>query len=334
MTNFIITGAAGFIGFHLTKKLLSEGHKVVGIDNLNDYYDVKLKLDRLAQLIGNNFNFENIDIADKGKVLSIFDRYPETTHVINLAAQAGVLYSLKHPSKFVDSNVHGILNILEGCKEIGVRHCLFASSASVYGANKQLPWAEHHGVDHQISLYGATKKASESIAHSYAYMYDMNITGLRFFNVYGPWGRPDSAGFIFTKAILAGEPITVYGHGDMYRDFTYVGDIVKGVAALAETLPTPDENWDDGKPCSSFANYRVYNIGNSKPVHLMHFIKCLEKELDKKAIMNFEDIRHGEIVFSKSDTTRLAQAVGYRPTTLIEDGVKQFIDWWKVYYGV
>ena len=336
MGNFLVTGAAGFIGFHLAQRLLASGHTVVGIDNLNDYYDVTLKASRLALLeAGPQFRFVRMDITDRDGMASLFEGEPFAC-VIHLAAQAGVRYSLINPHAYIDSNLSGFLNVLEGCRRQGVRHLVYASSSSVYGANSRMPFSVHGNVDHPLSLYAATKKANELMAHTYASLYGLPCTGLRFFTVYGPWGRPDMALFLFTKAILEGRPVDVYNQGRMKRDFTYIDDIIEGVCRVMERIPAPDPRWraDCPDPASSFAPYRIYNIGNNRPVELLHFIDILEKNLRMKAGKNFLPMQPGDVPETYADVDELAADVGFRPKTPIEEGIKNFVTWYRDYYKV
>ena len=336
MGNFLVTGAAGFIGFHLAQRLLASGHTVVGIDNLNDYYDVTLKASRLALLeAGPQFRFVRMDITDRDGMASLFEGEPFAC-VIHLAAQAGVRYSLINPHAYIDSNLSGFLNVLEGCRRQGVRHLVYASSSSVYGANSRMPFSVHGNVDHPLSLYAATKKANELMAHTYASLYGLPCTGLRFFTVYGPWGRPDMALFLFTKAILEGQPIDVYNQGRMKRDFTYIDDIIEGVCRVMERIPAPDPRWraDCPDPASSFAPYRIYNIGNNRPVELLHFIDILEKNLRMKAGKNFLPMQPGDVPETYADVDELAADVGFRPKTPIEEGIRNFVTWYRDYYKV
>jgi UDP-glucuronate 4-epimerase len=332
----LVTGAAGFIGYHTARRLLERGDEVVGVDNLNDYYDVSLKEARLARLREQaGFSFERLDIADRDAVAALFDRLkPEV--VINLAAQAGVRYSLENPHAYTDSNVTGFLNILEGCRHNGVRHLVFASSSSVYGANTKQPFSEHQNVDHPVSLYAATKKANELMAHTYAHLFGLSVTGLRFFTVYGPWGRPDMALFRFTRGILAGEPIPVYNAGQMIRDFTYVDDIVEGVVRVVDTPARPDPRWTGGDPdpATSSAPYRVFNIGNNMPVLLLDCIAMLEECLGSKAQMNFLPIQPGDVTSTMADVSELENAVGFRPRTPLREGIARFVQWYREYYGI
>jgi UDP-glucuronate 4-epimerase len=332
----LVTGAAGFIGFHLSKRLILEGYQVTGIDNMNDYYDVNLKKDRLANLEKlEGFQFRKIDLSDKSSIDQLF-KEGRFDYVVNLAAQAGVRYSLKNPYAYIDSNIYGFLNILEACRHSSVKHLVFASSSSVYGANTKMPFSIHHNVDHPISLYAASKKANELMAHTYASLYNIPSTGLRFFTVYGPWGRPDMALFLFTRAIFEGKPIDVYNHGKMKRDFTYVDDIVEGMARLIPKVPEPDTLWsgDHPDPSSSFAPYRIYNIGNNQPVELMKFIETIEKYAGKEAEKNFMEIQQGDVPATFADVDDLMKDVGFRPNTSIDDGVRSFINWYKEYYKV
>ena len=332
--NILVTGAAGFIGFHTAKALLDRGDHVVGVDNLNDYYDVSLKQARLDQLEGRNgFRFVRCELADRAAVEDLF-RTEKFECVIHLAAQAGVRYSLTNPHAYVDSNLTGFLNILEGCRHWGVEHLVYASSSSVYGADTSMPFSVHQNVDHPLSLYGATKKANELMAHSYAHLYGLPVTGLRFFTVYGPWGRPDMALFLFTKRILAGEPIDVFNNGEHARDFTYIDDIVEGVVRSADRVAEPNPDWDGAEPDpgTSSAPYRLYNIGNNNPVQLMDFIAAIEKALGKEAEKNFLPLQPGDVPETYADIDALEEAVGYRPKTSIEDGIARFIEWYREYY--
>ncbi|MGE0055065.1 MAG: NAD-dependent epimerase [Hyphomicrobium sp.] len=332
----LVTGAAGFIGFHTCKPLLERGDEVVGIDNLNAYYDVRLKEDRLAQLEGTpGFRFIKCDIADRDVMAKLFAD-EKFDRVVHLAAQAGVRYSLQSPHAYADSNLQGFLNILEGCRHSKVAHCVFASSSSVYGANTKMPFSVSQSVDHPISLYAATKKANELMAHTYAHLYRLPMTGLRFFTVYGPWGRPDMAPFIFTGKILAGEPIDVFNEGRQARDFTYIDDIVEGVVRTMDKIAEPDSAWssDDPNPATSRAPYRIYNIGNNKPVPLEHFIALIEKETGRTAIKNLLPAQPGDVPMTYADVDALAEAVGFKPSTSIEDGMKRFVSWYRDYYKV
>lgn len=330
----LITGAAGFIGFHLSKKLCGLGYAVTGIDNLNDYYEVSLKESRLAILQKTEgFSFQRMELTDKKAIDTLFAQN-NFKYVVNLAAQAGVRYSLTNPYAYLESNLHGFLNILEACRHNKTEHLVYASSSSVYGANKTMPFSVHHNVDHPISLYAATKKSNELMAHTYSALYNLPTTGLRFFTVYGPYGRPDMALFIFTKAILEGKPIDVYNHGKMKRDFTYVDDIVEGITRLIPTVPTPDKKWNGATPdaASSFAPYRLYNIGNNNPVELLQFIETIENKLGKKAVKNLLPIQEGDVPETFADVEALTEAVGFKPSTSIETGIGKFIDWYQSYY--
>lgn len=331
---FLVTGAAGFIGFHTAKALLDRGDEVIGLDNLNPYYDVSLKQARLAQLEGRNgFTFHKLDLADRAGMEKLFSE-TRPQRVIHLAAQAGVRYSLEAPHAYVDSNVVGMLNVLEGCRHNAVEHLVYASTSSVYGANTSLPFTVHDNVDHPLSLYAATKKADELMAHTYAHLYRLPVTGLRFFTVYGPWGRPDMALFTFTRKILAGEPIDVYNNGRHARDFTYIDDIVEGVVRTADKVAEPDPDWTgaDPDPASSSAPYRLYNIGNNNAVELMDFIECLEKALGREAKKNFLPLQPGDVPKTFADVDALSDAVGFRPSTPIEEGIARFVDWYRSYY--
>jgi UDP-glucuronate 4-epimerase len=336
MKRILITGMAGFIGYHLGKKLLEEDWQVVGIDNMNNYYDVQLKMDRLKQLEGKeNFKFFQLDISDKSGMAKLF-RDHGFGSVVNLAAQAGVRYSLTNPHAYIDSNISGFTNILEGCRHNQVKHLVFASSSSVYGANTHMPFSVHQNVDHPMSLYAATKKANELMAHTYASLYGLPVTGLRFFTVYGPWGRPDMALFLFTKAILAGEPINVFNHGRMRRDFTYIDDIVEGVARVIERVPEPNPVWrgDKPDPASSYAPYGIYNIGNNNPVDLLYFIRVIENALGKEAKKNMLPMQPGDVPATSADIDDLMQAVGFKPNTPVEVGIARFIEWYSWYYKI
>lgn len=331
----LVTGAAGFIGFHLSRRLLAAGQEVIGVDDLNDYYDVELKKARLAQLHDNpQFQFHRMDVADREGMKRLFETVaPE--RVFHLAAQAGVRYSLKNPHAYVDTNTVGFVNILEGCRHAQVEHLVYASSGSVYGGNTKVPFSIHDNVDHPLSLYAATKKANELIAHSYSHLYGMACTGLRFFSVYGPWGRPDMALFIFTKAILEDRPIDVYNHGKMLRDFTYIDDIVEGVVRVMERRAAPNPDWtgDQPDPGTSSAPYRIYNIGNNSPVELLYFIRVLEESLGKKAKMNMLPFQLGDIPATRADVDDLIQDVGFKPDTPIEVGVPRFVEWYRTHYN-
>ena len=332
----MVTGVAGFIGFHTAKALLDRGDEVVGVDNMNSYYDPALKQARLDQLAGRNgFSFHRTDLADKDAIGEVFAA-EKPQRVINLAAQAGVRYAFENPHAYLDSNLAGFLNILEGCRHNDVEHLVYASSSSVYGANTRMPFSVHQNVDHPVSFYAATKKANELMAHSYAHLYQIPTTGLRFFTVYGPWGRPDMSLFLFTKKILAGEPIDVFNHGQHMRDFTYIDDIVEGVLRTTDKVAEPDDTWsgDAPDPASSKAPYRLYNIGNNQPVELMHFIECIEKAVGKTAEKNFLPLQPGDVERTYADIDALSDAVGFRPSTPIEKGIERFVAWYKDFYGV
>ncbi|MBN1829379.1 MAG: NAD-dependent epimerase [Deltaproteobacteria bacterium] len=336
MERILVTGAAGFIGFHLAKRLLDDGGIVVGVDNLNDYYDPGLKKDRLRILQRNEkFTFYRQDIADRQAMEDLFRDRPFEI-VINLAAQAGVRHSIENPHAYISSNCTGFLNILEGCRHACVKHLVFASSSAVYGANTTMPFSIHHNVDHPVSLYAASKKANELMAHSYAALYGIPCTGLRFFTVYGPWGRPDMAYFLFTKAILEGKPINVYNEGRMQRDFTYIDDIVEGVVRIMGRIPQSSPSWDGSRPDpgTSFAPYRLYNIGNNTPVELLRFIDVLETCLRRKAEKNLLPMQPGDVPMTYADVHDLTYDVGYRPQTPVEAGIKQFVEWYADYYGI
>ncbi|MCG3116477.1 MAG: NAD-dependent epimerase [Candidatus Manganitrophus sp. SA1] len=330
----LVTGAAGFIGFHLSKRLLSQGHEVVGLDNLNDYYDVSLKQARLKQLEGHsNFRLVKADLADRPKMEEVFrnDRYERVFH---LAAQAGVRYSLTNPHVYIESNLVGFLHILEGCRQAQVPHLIYASSSSVYGANTQMPFSVHDRVDHPVSLYAATKKANELMAHTYSHLYRIPTTGLRFFTVYGPWGRPDMALFLFSKAILTGKPIELFNFGKMERDFTYIDDIIEGVVRVGEKIPAPDPNWSSRNPdpATSSAPYRIFNIGNNNPVALLTLVDTLEQCLGKKGERRLVPIQPGDVPATYADVDDLMKEVGFKPATPIEEGVRRFVDWYRGYY--
>jgi UDP-glucuronate 4-epimerase len=334
MAKILVTGAAGFIGFHLAKVLLDRGDEVVGLDNLNDYYDVSLKQARLEQIASHpNFRFVKIDLADRDGMSELF-REEKFDRVVNLAAQAGVRYSLKNPHAYVDSNLVGFVNILEGCRHNGVQHLVYASSSSVYGANTTMPFSIHHNVDHPVSLYAASKKANELMAHTYAHLYRLPVTGLRFFTVYGPWGRPDMALFLFTKAILEGKPIDVFNYGKMRRDFTYIDDIVEGVVRTLDHTAQPNPGWSGAAPDPGTSNapYRLYNIGNNNPVELLHLIQTLETALGKTAEKNLLPIQPGDVPATYADVDDLTRDVGFKPSTSIEDGVARFVDWYRGYF--
>jgi UDP-glucuronate 4-epimerase len=333
-SKILVTGAAGFIGFHLCQRFLERGDAVVGLDNLNDYYEVSLKENRLKKLTEKeNFTFVKCDLADRAGIEQLFagTRFDA---VVNLAAQAGVRYSLINPRAYVDANLVGFMNILEGCRQQQVGHLVYASSSSVYGANTRMPFSVHDNVDHPVSLYAASKKANELMAHTYAHLYGLPCTGLRFFTVYGPWGRPDMALFLFSKAILAGRPIDVFNHGQMRRDFTYIDDIVEGVVRVTDQPAQPNPQWsgDAPDPGTSAAPYRLYNIGNNNPVELMHLIETLEQALGKVAVKNFMPIQPGDVPATWANVDDLSRDVGFHPATTIEEGVAKFIEWYKGYY--
>ena len=334
MRKILVTGAAGFIGFHLSRRLLKEGDTVVGLDNLNDYYDVSLKQARLKLLQENeSFRFIRANLADRNELDSLFAKNGFEI-VVNLAAQAGVRYSLKNPYAYLDSNLTGFLNILEGCRHHPVKHLVFASSSSVYGGNTRMPFSTRDNVDHPLSLYAATKKSNELMAHAYASLHRIPCTGLRFFTVYGPWGRPDMALFLFTRAILENRPIDVFNHGKMKRDFTYIDDIVEGVVRVLDRIPEPDPAWrgDSPDPSSSFAPYRLYNIGNNRPVDLMEYITVLEDQLGRKADRNLLPMQAGDVPATCADVEDLTAAVGFRPATPIKEGIRRFVAWYREYY--
>jgi len=334
MKKILVTGAAGFIGFHVSKRFLESGTTIVGVDNLNDYYDVTLKKARLALLEKKaGFRFVRVNIADRERMSALFkEEAPEI--VVHLAAQAGVRYSLVNPHVYADSNLTGFINILEGCRHQKITHLVFASSSSVYGANTQMPFSVHHNVDHPVSLYAATKKANELMAHTYAHLYNLPCTGLRFFTVYGPWGRPDMALFLFTKAILEERPIDVFNEGRMSRDFTYIDDIVEGVFRVADKIPNPNVHWngDDPDPGTSFAPYKIYNIGNNNPAELFEFIRMLEAQLGRKAKMNLLPMQPGDVPKTFADVDDLMKDVGFKPATSLEDGIRHFVKWYREYY--
>jgi UDP-glucuronate 4-epimerase len=329
----LVTGAAGFIGMHVAARLLAEGHEVIGLDNLNSYYDVRLKEARLAQLQGKQgFSFEKIDLADDAAMVALFKRHA-FSKVIHLGAQAGVRYSLSHPHTYIDSNVRGTLNILEGCRHHGVKHLVFASTSSVYGLNRTLPFSPHHGVDHPVSLYASTKRAGELMGHNYAELFGLPVTALRFFTVYGPWGRPDMSPILFAKKMRTGEPIDVFNHGRHRRDFTFIDDIVEGVVRVMDHVPTANAVWDakHPDPASSRAPFRVFNIGNRTSVELMCFIELLERALGVKAEKRFLPAQPGDVEDTLADMTDLETAIGYAPKVAIEEGVERFIQWFKGY---
>ena len=331
----LVTGTAGFIGSHVAVRLLERGDEVVGIDNLNDYYDVELKKARLARFADHpRYTHIAADLADRDAMEAAFAAH-EPQRVINLAAQAGVRYAAQNPHVYVSSNVTGFLHVLEGCRQHGVEHLVFASTSSVYGANRAMPFSEHQSTEHPLTLYAASKKANEAMAHSYAHLYGIPSTGLRFFTVYGPWGRPDMALFLFTRAILAGEPIKVFNHGHHKRSFTYVDDIVEGVIRTLDTVPGNDPGWDAMRPdpaTSGVAPYRLYNIGNEQPVELLRYIEVLEECLGRKAVMEMLPLQAGDVPDTEADVSDLIAGVGYRPEVSVEEGVRRFVDWYRGYF--
>ncbi|MCF6765851.1 NAD-dependent epimerase [Thiotrichales bacterium 19S3-7] len=334
--NLLITGCCGFIGFHLAKKRLDAGDVVVGIDNLNDYYDVSLKQARLEILKRyENFSFEKVNLEDRVAIEGIFERY-RFDRVCHLAAQAGVRYSIENPMSYIDSNINGFITILEGCRHQKVEHLVYASTSSVYGANTNQPFTETKGVDHPLALYAATKRANELMAHSYANLYQLPSTGLRFFTVYGPWGRPDMALFLFTKNILENKPIDVFNYGKMVRDFTYVDDIVEGVSRAIDKVATADINWNSDKPnpATSYAPYRIYNIGNNKPTELMDYIKAVELAVGKRAQLNLLPMQDGDVPSTCADVSLLESGLNYRPQMSVEEGVNRFVQWYRHFYQV
>ena len=335
MTPILVTGAAGFIGFHLCEKLLQQGRPVIGLDCMSDYYSVELKESRLKLLTQHEgFKFEHVDLAEADKLKALFSKH-RFELVFNLAAQAGVRYSLVNPQAYVRSNLEGFINILENCRHTGVKHLVYASSSSVYGAVTKMPFSVHQNVDHPLSVYAASKKANELLAHSYSHLYRLPTSGLRFFTVYGPWGRPDMAMFLFTKAILAGEPLQVFNNGDMERDFTYIDDIVEAVARVGDHIAAPNADWngDTPDPSTSNAPYRIYNIGNHSPVKLRRLIEILEETLGKKASLKMLPMQPGDVMATYADVEDLARDVGFAPRTPIEVGVKRFVDWYRDYYS-
>ena len=332
----LVTGTAGFIGSHVAMRLLERGDEVIGIDNLSDYYDVTLKQARLARFAGNpRYTHITADLADRAAVDAVFATH-KPQRVVNLAAQAGVRYAATNPHVYTSSNVTGFLHVLEGCRHHGVEHLVFASTSSVYGANTRMPFSEHQSTEHPLTLYAATKKANEQMAHSYAHLYGIPSTGLRFFTVYGPWGRPDMALFLFTKAILAGEPIKVFNHGKHKRSFTYVDDIVEGVIRTLDQVPVANPAWDGDAPdpASSNVPYRIFNIGNEQPVELLRYIEVLEQCLGRKAVMELLPLQAGDVPDTEADISELVARVGYRPKVSVEEGVANFVDWYRNYYGV
>ena len=330
----LVTGAAGFIGFYVSQYLLNRGDEVVGIDNINDYYDPSLKYSRLELLEKNDaFSFIKMDVADRDNMEKLFIDH-KFDNVVHLAAQAGVRYSLENPHVYMQSNITGFLNIIEGVRHHEINHLVYASSSSVYGANTLQPFSEHHNIDHPVSLYAASKKANELMAHSYSSLYGIKTTGLRFFTVYGPWGRPDMAFFKFTKGILDGETIDVYNNGEMERDFSYIDDIVEGIVRTLDSPPTGNSEWsgDNPDPASSYANYRIFNIGNNNPVKLMDFIKAIETATGKEANKNFMPMQAGDVVSTCADTSELEKAVGFKPSTPVQEGINKFVEWYRDYY--
>jgi len=332
----LVTGAAGFIGYHVAQRLLARGDTVVGLDNLNTYYDVSLKEARLARLEAHaDFRFAMLNLEDRESMAALFaSERPQ--RVVHLAAQAGVRYSLQNPHAYLDSNLAGFINMLEGCRHNGVMHLVYASSSSVYGGNTRMPFSEHDNVDHPVSLYAATKKANELMAHTYSHLFRLPTTGLRFFTVYGPWGRPDMALFLFTKAILDGRPIDVFNHGNMVRDFTYIDDIVEGVVRVLDRTADPAPGFDPARPdpATSNAPYRVFNIGNSQPTPLNEYIEALEQALARKAERNLLPMQPGDVSATSADTTELDNRVGFKPSTPVREGVRRFVEWYREYYGV
>jgi len=336
MSKILVTGAAGFIGFHLAERLLKAGHSITGVDNLNGYYDIFLKEARLKILEsykGAGFRFVRAGLEQREIMDELFSS-GSFDCVVNLGAQAGVRYSLENPYTYIDSNIVGFLNILEGCRQSGVKHLVYASSSSVYGANTTVPFSEHHPADHPVSLYAATKRSNELMAHTYSHLYGIPVTGLRFFTVYGPWGRPDMAYFSFTKAILEGRTIDIFNHGQMKRDFTYIDDIVEGIIRIMDHTPQPDPLWNPEKndPATSSAPYRLFNIGNNNPVELGHFVETLESCLGKKAVKNFLPMQPGDVVATSANIDDLSDAVGFRPVTNIEEGLARFVEWYREFY--
>ncbi|AFY54693.1 nucleoside-diphosphate-sugar epimerase [Rivularia sp. PCC 7116] len=336
MAKILVTGAAGFIGYHLSERLLQRVDEVVGLDNINDYYDVSLKQDRLQQLEEKpGFSFHKLDLADNGSIAELFNQQ-KFDIVVNLAAQAGVRHSLENPHAYINSNLVGFTNILEGCRNNKVKHLVFASSSSVYGANTKIPFSVHHNVDHPISLYAASKKSNELMAHCYSHLYNLPTTGLRFFTVYGPWGRPDMALFLFTKLMLEGKPINIFNNGNMRRDFTYIDDIVEGVVRVIDKIPQLNPNWsgDTPDPGTSKAPYKIYNIGNNQPVELMYMIKVLEDCLGIEAKKNMMPMQPGDVPINYANVDDLVRDVDFKPNTSIEVGIKNFVDWYRAYYKV
>jgi UDP-glucuronate 4-epimerase len=336
MSKILVTGCAGFIGFHLCRRLLALGYDVWGLDNLSDYYDPTLKIARLSQISDHpQFRFVRIDLVERQKVAQLFatERFEVVVH---MAAQVGVRHSLKDPYAYVDSNLVGFAHVLEGCRHVGVRHLVFASSSSVYGANTRMPFSEHHSADHPVSLYAATKRANELMAHAYAHLYQLPATGLRFFTVYGPWGRPDMALFLFTKAILNGEPIEVFNEGRIQRDFTYIDDIIEGIVRTIGQIPQPNPEWDSHHPdpASSSAPFRLYNLGNHQPVELLSLIRILESKLGKKAKLNLMPLQPGDVLTTYANVDDLVRDMHFRPQTRLETGIERFVEWYRSYYKV
>ncbi len=332
----LVTGAAGFIGMHVSQILLARGDQVVGLDNVNDYYDPTLKEARLARLTGHpGFSFVRMDVADRAGMAALFEQH-RFDRVVHLAAQAGVRYSLVNPHAYIDANIVGFTNILEGCRHTGVQHLAYASSSSVYGGNTHMPFSEHHGVDHPVSLYAATKKANELMAHTYSHLFNLPTTGLRFFTVYGPWGRPDMALFLFTQAILAGEPIKVFNHGKMIRDFTYIDDIAEGVVRVLDRAATADPAYDPATadPARSSAPYRVFNIGNHDPIPLMDFIGAIEQAIGREAVKELMPLQDGDVPATHADVEELAAWTGFRPAMPVPEGIRRFVAWYRDYYKV
>lgn len=336
MDQILVTGTAGFIGLHTTKRLLEDGYTVHGLDNMDARYDLELKEGRLAELTGHpDFTFFELDLEDQDGMEDLFTDN-DYDAVVHLAAQAGVRAFMDQPQRYIDSNVTGFLNVLEGCRHERVNHLVFASSSSVYGKNTAMPSSEHDSTEHPVSLYAATKKSNEMMAHSYADLYDLPVTGLRFFTVYGPWGRPDMAPFLFTKAMFENETIDVYGQGDMYRDFTYVDDVVEGIVRVMEQPASPDDDWssDDPDPATSEAPYQIYNIGNGDPVHLMTFIETIEESVGTEADKNFMPMQPGDVRRTHADVSDLKENTGYEPSTPISEGIERFVEWYRVFYDV
>jgi UDP-glucuronate 4-epimerase len=333
MKPILVTGTAGFIGYHIARRLLVDGHTVVGVDNLNSYYDPKLKKARLTELLAQTgFDFQQRDLADRRAIATLFATH-RFNHVVHLAAQPGVRYSLLDPHAYVDANIVGFLNILEGCRQVGCEHLIYASSSSVYGGNTRMPLRTSDNTDHPLSLYGATKKANESMAHSYSSLFGLPATGLRFFTVYGPWNRPDMAMWLFTAAIMDGKPIKLFNNGQMRRDFTYIDDVTEGVVRLLGHPPSPDPDWSGATPAADTSNvpWRLYNVGNSQPVELLDVVRLLEESIDRPAIREFLPMQPGDVIETCADSSDLERAVGFRPNTSIQDGVRLFVDWFRRY---